>query len=445
MVNTLLVFKDDGLKQAATSTLQSHYRNQVKILYLSTLQEAVEHLEENKTAFDLIIFEQRSSSLTMAKVLFPLGIGAKFIVCTETSLDFSVLKQEFMIDQIGLNTLEPDLTRTIKNLESMGYVHQSSNTDEYVSVRADIVASYCPLNYDVYVKLNDGKYVKLFHKGDPIERADFDRYQKEKGIGLFYFKKTEYKEVLDNQVKRIEKIANTVPLPEANVVIEAVKSHTAVKDIITQMGFTPEAQALARSCVAMTAKLLSSKPQFSKILTDLRKKEGPYVGAHSISVGTVACAIAYKMDWHSAATYFKLSLAAFMHDITLEDKQAQIHLLKDATQDNFTHEEMNKIKLHPVHAADYVRKMSEIPADVDQIVFQHHERPDGSGFPRSLSGKFISPLSAVFIVAHDLVEFVRKREGETITVFLAENEELYKGGNFRKIWLALKSDKGIVS
>ena len=102
--------------------------------------------------------------------------------------------------------------------------------------------------------------------------------------------------------------------------------------------------------------------------------------------------------------------------------------------------EINRIRLHPVHAADYVRKMSEIPADVDQIVFQHHERPDGSGFPRSLSGKFISPLTSVFIVAHDIVEFMNNRPGESVDVFLSENELLYHHGTFRKIWLNLKSD-----
>jgi HD-GYP domain-containing protein (c-di-GMP phosphodiesterase class II) len=114
--------------------------------------------------------------------------------------------------------------------------------------------------------------------------------------------------------------------------------------------------------------------------------------------------------------------------------------LKAAKPGEYTHEEINKIKLHPVHAADYVRKMTEIPSDVDQIIFQHHEKADGSGFPRNLSGKFITPLSAVFIAAHEIVEFMRTRENESLEVFLKENEALYHQGTFRKIWLVLKTD-----
>jgi len=224
------------------------------------------------------------------------------------------------------------------------------------------------------------------------------------------------------------------------VVKEAAKAHMAVKDIIDQMGFTAEAQKIARSSVAMTAKLIGNKPKLSKILSDLKNRDGTYVSSHSISVGTLACTIAHKLEWHSPATYFKLSLAAFMHDITLHDDLAKVSQLKEASLEHFTSEELNKIKLHPIHAADYVRKMTEIPGDVDQIVFQHHEKPNGTGFPRSLSGKMISPLSAVFIVAHEIVEFMRNREGEAIDVFLKENEELYHQGTFRKIWLALKQD-----
>lgn len=440
MMNVLLVFKDEALNQKVTKTLQDYYKDKVTIRTLPSLQEGIEYLEAAKTVFDLILFEQRTPSLTMAKTLFPLGNSAKFVMCTESNIDIASI-QGVIIEQAPIDALEVVLPKIIKKFEVLGYLIPTSNvSDEYVSVSADVMATYCPLNYDVYIKMVDGRFVKLFKKGDPVERADIDRYQKEKGIDFFYFKKSEYNEILTQTTTRLEKLANTVPLPEEVIVKEAQKSHAVVKDIVGQLGFTPEAQSIAKSSVAMTVKLIGTKPKLSKILSDLKKKEGSYISSHSISLGTLSCAIAYKLEWHSAATFFKLSLAAFMHDIAISDKLAQVNDLKSASKDEFTSDELNKIKLHPVHAADYVRKMSEIPADVDQIVFQHHERPDGSGFPRSLTGKFISPLSAVFIVAHDVIEFMRLRPAEPIEVFLKETEEKYHQGVFRKIWLALNSD-----
>jgi HD-GYP domain-containing protein (c-di-GMP phosphodiesterase class II) len=441
MINALLIFKDEALKQNAIKTIQTYYKDKASVQSLSSLQEAVEQLETQKTIFDLILFEQRTPSLTMAKMLFPLGNSAKYIMCNDVTIDTTSI-QDYIIEHAPLDALEVILPKIFKKFEVLGYLIPASNvSDEYISVSSAVMASYCPLNYDVYIKMVDGRFVKLFKKGDPIERADFDRYQKEKGIELFYFKKVEYNEILNQTAARLDKIASTVPLPEEVVVKEAQKSHAVVKDIVSQLGFTPEAQSIAKSSVAMTVKLIGTKPKLSKILSDLKKKEGSYISSHSISLGTLSCAIAYKLEWHSAATFFKLSLAAFMHDISLSDKLAQMNgSLKDAANGEYSSDEINKIKLHPVHAADYVRKMSEIPADVDQIVFQHHERPDGSGYPRSLSGKFISPLSAVFIIAHDIIEFMRLRPTEPIDVYLKENEELYHQGVFRKIWLSLNSD-----
>jgi len=441
MINALLVFKDEAVQQKVVNSLQIYYRNQLKIETILSLQEAIEHLEANKTNFDLILFEQKSPSLTMAKILFPLGNGAKYIMCEETRHDVTPISSDYIVEHLPLNAIDVELPKLIKKLEVLGHLLPVTNVqEEYVSVSADVMASYCPLNYNVFIKMGESRFVKLFNKGDQIDRADFDRYQKEKGVKFFYFSKSEYKEVLENSSHKLDAIANTEPLPADIVVKEAIKSHEAVKDIISQLGFTPQAQMIAKSSVAMTMKLLGSKPKLAKILDDLKKKEGDYISSHSIAVGTLACAIAYKMEWHSAATFFKLSLAAFMHDITLSDKLAHINSLEEATKNKYSAEEINKIKLHPVHAADYVRRMNEIPPDVDQVVFQHHERPDGSGFPRSLSGKFISPLSSVFIISHAIVDFMHAREGESIDVFLAENEELYHQGTFRKIWLALKSD-----
>ncbi len=441
MINTLLVFKDEVFKKNTIEALKAFYLDQVKVITIPTLQEAIEHLEINKSGYDLIVFEQRSNSITLSKVLYSLGNGAKFISCDDVQSDTSILPEDYIIESIALLSIPVELPKIIKKFEALGYlVPITGIKDEYISVKPEIMVSYCPLNYNVFIKMGDGRFVRLFNKGDPIEKADFERYQKEKGIELFYFKKSEYQEVLEKTASKLERITNTVPLPEAVVIQEAIKSHAIVKDFIQQVGFTSEAQLLARSSVAMTAKLMGSHPKLSKILSDLKKKDGNYVSSHSISLGTLSCAIAHKLEWNSAATYFKLSLAAFIHDITLSDKLAKINHLSQANKEEFTSEEINKIKLHPIHGADYVRRMSAIPADVDQIVFQHHEQPDGSGFPRGLVGKFVSPLSSVFIIAHAIIEFMIKREGESIETFLKENEELYRHGNFRKIWLALKTD-----
>ena len=55
---------------------------------------------------------------------------------------------------------------------------------------------------------------------------------------------------------------------------------------------------------------------------------------------------------------------------------------------------------------DHLKYILEIPPDVSVIIEQHHERPDGNGFPNGINFKRISVFSSIFIVAHDFVKYV---------------------------------------
>ncbi len=78
--------------------------------------------------------------------------------------------------------------------------------------------------------------------------------------------------------------------------------------------------------------------------------------------------------------------------------------------------------------------MREIPPDVDLIILQHHERPDGTGFPRRADSGFISPLAAILIIAEDMViEAFRKGDAFSITKFYTEKLLEYNSGNFKQV------------
>jgi response regulator RpfG family c-di-GMP phosphodiesterase len=87
-----------------------------------------------------------------------------------------------------------------------------------------------------------------------------------------------------------------------------------------------------------------------------------------------------------------------------------------------------------------------VPSDVEQIVAQHHERPDGTGFPRGLNSKFITPLSALFIIAQDMIEYSQtfKNKEVDLTSFYDAREVYFNSGVFKKILHALKNDLKIL-
>ena len=86
--------------------------------------------------------------------------------------------------------------------------------------------------------------------------------------------------------------------------------------------------------------------------------------------------------------------------------------------------------------------MDEIPSDVDIIVLQHHERPNGTGFPKGLRSNQIAPLASVFIVAHDIVDQLTATAGQfDLKKFVKNTEALYQNATFKKIWKTLSDSE----
>jgi len=64
-----------------------------------------------------------------------------------------------------------------------------------------------------------------------------------------------------------------------------------------------------------------------------------------------------------------------------------------------THDEMLQIKHHPIYSLDILEKSPSISKLVKTIVYQAHERCDGSGYPRGHHGISIHPLAKLLAVA----------------------------------------------
>jgi hypothetical protein len=136
-------------------------------------------------------------------------------------------------------------------------------------------------------------------------------------------------------------------------------------------------------------------------------------------------------------------MASLFHDFVFENiEHAKINSLAELNLARYavSEEEFKTIRNHPIKASEVVMTMTEIPADVDTIILQHHERPDGSGFPHGINSNQISPLAAIVIVAHDILDASFEQKDQfNLKRFLIKMDPRYQGIAFRKVWRALAS------
>lgn len=118
---------------------------------------------------------------------------------------------------------------------------------------------------------------------------------------------------------------------------------------------------------------------------------------HHSRVSELSVAIALELDMDTSFIE-GLSLAAALHDI------GKIHVPSELLNSNgrLTDREMKVMRQHPVtgHA---ILKHVDLPWPVANIVLQHHERLDGSGYPYQLQGNQIL-LGARILAVADVVD-----------------------------------------
>lgn len=125
----------------------------------------------------------------------------------------------------------------------------------------------------------------------------------------------------------------------------------------------------------------------------------PYTAGHQKRVTELACAIAEEMGL-SKDQIEGLHMAGIIHDVGKMIVPGEI-LSKPG---RLTEIDFSMIKTHPKVGYD-ILKTVEFPYPVAQIVLQHHERMDGSGYPAGLKGKEIL-LEARILAVADVIEAI---------------------------------------
>lgn len=119
-----------------------------------------------------------------------------------------------------------------------------------------------------------------------------------------------------------------------------------------------------------------------------------YLTAHSLDVCvfSLITAKAMNLDYEEIVN---LGIGALLHDIG-KIKIPDSILLKPGS---LTPEEFEEVKKHSRLGYEMALKIPGIKRNMVQVVLQHHERCDGSGYPQQLTGQNIQTLSKIVAIA----------------------------------------------
>ena len=201
---------------------------------------------------------------------------------------------------------------------------------------------------------------------------------------------------IDDRLSKNIEVEETVSPAVRHETIQHIRhSFEEVKNIGTKAGsyiLDQQSKAIG-SLIDDLLKTILESEEVVTILTDVYLND-EYLYQHSFQVTLYSLAIAKEMGY-SHEDLRTIGMGAMLHDIGKVLVPSDI-LLKDAP---LTEEEYTEIKQHTRYGFDILRNLHSISLLIAHCAFQHHERLDGSGYPRGLLAPEIHPFAKIIAVA----------------------------------------------
>ena len=226
---------------------------------------------------------------------------------------------------------------------------------------------------------------------------------------------------IDRQSELEEEILYAEPIYEA--LHEALKTISASLDDAGRADF-----GLVKENFAEVAKSVQRNPDAAIWLTRLRQTDH-YTYDHSLDV-SVHLMVFGRFLGMPETTLNTLGLAGLMCDV------GKVHVSPEtlAKTEPLTPEEYEHLKSHVASSLEIVVGQGDAEPRLLEIVSRHHERYDGSGYPRGLSGKKIGLHAEMAGIVDTYCAITRERPYRPAVSNQAALEQLnrMRGSKFRE-------------
>lgn len=135
---------------------------------------------------------------------------------------------------------------------------------------------------------------------------------------------------------------------------------------------------------------------------DIRSMEN-YNYSHSVNVAIISIIMGIELKY-DRKRLMNIALAALLHDVGKALLPREL-LYKQGER---TPDEEELLRSHCELGYDYICKFDHLDTEVELAILQHHERVDGSGYPKRLKGDKINELAKIIAIANYYDNFMAK-------------------------------------
>jgi HD-GYP domain-containing protein (c-di-GMP phosphodiesterase class II) len=301
----------------------------------------------------------------------------------------------------------------------------------------------CPA--DLFLKLGEDNWAKIFHKGSLFGEEEQKKFETKK-VKQFYIFAQDVQVALEHFEDLLSSLKASSDVQSITLVPDAVEFifHT-----LKENSFNGPLKKVAEAAIRHSLALVRTEPALKNYVDKIFRPEHSWMVRHSLVITHVACGLATQLGWTSEQTYIKIATAALLHDMTLprldQDEETWMINMSHLKPNEELDQEMKQFLQHPFDGAEMVRRHKSIPPDTDKILLEHHELPDGTGFPRALTATHISPLGSVFILSHAIATILlHEQDSRLWSMEMVKDrlgEKRWDSAHFKKAMQALEKSE----
>jgi len=254
-------------------------------------------------------------------------------------------------------------------------------------------ASLCPasvLDCDLFIQRPGCAYAELFRGSTyPLVAADIEQLHSD-GVDHLYIRSDDANAYRDYLCKHVLH-DNSIP-PAARMQALREVTRVAFQDALTASDCDRMVSVASEFGGDLASVVAERSIAFGELFTTL--EHDYYTFTHVCNVSVYCTVLAHLLGTTDATALGEFGAAALLHDIG--KRHIPAHILNKPGK--LTDAEWELIREHPTTGFREVATREDLTWAQLMVIYQHHERLDGSGYPCGIPGEEIHPWAKICAV-----------------------------------------------
>ncbi len=279
---------------------------------------------------------------------------------------------------------------------------------EYEAINLHELLTNQTLGFDVYLHLQENmKYLKYIRSDELITDAQIERL-KLRNVSELFVKADDlpkFRSLFSRSLA--SKLTDKTLDPEQKLAVVKNAAKNLLENV-TSISSEQDCAQWSNNCVHFTKVIVSDLCQMD-LTTAYESMEKllastPTLVTHSFAVSSLSVVLGMALGIFESKSLQELSMGGLLHDLGMAKLPPEL-LEKHLLMQEMTADELKIFHKHPALGVENIVKVSKTPIITDNvinIILEHHECADGSGFPAGLPSLRQSYLVKIASVADQL-------------------------------------------